>query len=179
MLEGTLVLEHYATKEIKDWLARRRAIGTAEFEDETAVEMRRCGLEARCRVTMRSLGAPEELGEVDVLAWSPRKHKVFVVECKDLLFAKTEAEIAEQLNRFKGEAQDDLHRHLRRMEWFGQHPEVLASATGLPISRMTVADVMVTSRPVPFQFTQELRKKGTNITHIGTLSNSLKRWRIV
>ena len=50
---------------------------------------------------MTELGAPADLGDVDVLAWNS-DGAIQLIECKRLTFARTIAEIANICKRFQG-----------------------------------------------------------------------------
>ena len=63
-----------------------------------------------------------DLGDIDVLAWDG-SGRAYMVECKNLRFAMTVGEIVDQLNRFRGEANDELGEHLKRYQWLGQNPD--------------------------------------------------------
>ncbi|WP_409281197.1 zinc chelation protein SecC [Pseudomonas defluvii] len=66
-----------------------------------------------------------DYGDVDVLAWSPTKGRVLIIECKDLQFKKTYGEIAEQLSDFRGleidGKRDLLRKHLDRVDVLQKH----------------------------------------------------------
>ena len=64
---------------------------------------------------MTELGASSELGDIDVLAWN-RTGNVLLIECKRLKLARTVAEIAEICRRFRGEANDELDKQMRRFK---------------------------------------------------------------
>jgi len=59
-------------------------------------------------------------GDIDVLAWHHAKRRILVIECKDLIFAKTHGEITRQIQEFRGfdvEGQPDrLKKHLNRFK---------------------------------------------------------------
>ena len=82
----------------------------------SVAEMLREGMEAPNEVQMTELGAPSELGDIDVLAWKPTG-EVLLIECKRLQLARTVAEIAEICRRFRGEAKDELDKHVQRVNW--------------------------------------------------------------
>jgi hypothetical protein len=93
-------------------------------------------------------------GDIDVLAW--KNGRVLLIECKDLLFAKTPGEMAEQLSDFRGELKpdgkpDDLLRHLRRIDLISNNLPQLANHLRLP-EGLTVEGHLVFKNPVPMQF---------------------------
>ncbi|WP_404936839.1 hypothetical protein P7C00_16185 [Pseudomonas sp. JDS08PS003] len=66
-----------------------------------------------------------DYGDVDVLAWSPTKGRVLIIECKDLQLKKTYGEITEQLSDFRGleidGKRDFLRKHLDRVDVLQKH----------------------------------------------------------
>ena len=55
---------------------------------------------------MSTLGAPQKLGDIDVMALSSEGCLV-CIECKNLQMAKTISEVADVCNRFKGHGKKD------------------------------------------------------------------------
>ena len=71
-----------------------------------------------------------------MLAWHP-SGVVTLLECKNLQFAKTSSEIAKQLNKFRGRADekgrpDLLGKHLKRMELAQENAAAFQSHLELP-----------------------------------------------
>ena len=103
---------------------------------------------------MRQLGAPNELGEIDVIAFDSKTSVVWVIECKNLREARTIKEIAEQLGKCTGRADvrgDIVYKHIRRMEWLKSNIGALAKLlkmTGI----VPLKDRIVSSRIVPMRF---------------------------
>jgi hypothetical protein len=176
--EGSFNPEHCRSIKMRQWLGKAQREESEAFEDTVADAFRKRGLEARVRVSMTSLGAPPERGEIDVLAWSSARRRVLIVECKDLMTAKMEAEVAEQLNRFRGEAGDELGAHMLRMHWLRDHRSALSQLTGLT-EPIRMADLLVTSRPVPLQYTDRLPSGAPPIYNFGAIDEALERTRMV
>lgn len=103
---------------------------------------------------MTELGAParDAMGDVDVLAW--RDNVACICECKELLFARTIGEVADQLVRFRGKAGDDLDKHLRRVSFLERHTAELSRITG--IGSVRIVPLLVTSKLVPMQFVRDI-----------------------
>jgi hypothetical protein len=129
-----------------------------EFASSVAELLREEGWEARNEVQMTELGAPKELGDIDVLAWKPTG-EVLIIECKRLQFARTVAEIAEICRRFRGQAKDDLDKHVQRVKWVMENPLTLERIVGfrpdhdrIDAKLVTNTDVIMmylTSLPIP------------------------------
>ena len=72
------------------------------FANSVAGLLRKEGWGARNEVQMTELGAPPELGDIDVLAWKMNGEVLAIIECKRLQLARTVAEIAEFAVASKG-----------------------------------------------------------------------------
>ena len=109
---------------------------------------------------MSTIGAPKHagLGDIDVLAWNSAGY-VYVVECKRLLTALTPREVIQRLEDFRSsrEEKDSLGRHLRRIDWLRENPAAVAKVTALPIPKIRLVPLLVTSDIVPMQFFAEMK----------------------
>lgn len=121
------------------------------FEIRLAESMRAAGFKAEVRVLMSKLGAPQELGDIDVLAWRAQPQtEIIAIEGKAMRNARSTAEILNQLDEFRGEARDLLAKHQDRMRWLVANGAALAKFTGLP--DFTLTGFIGTSHRVPMQF---------------------------
>jgi hypothetical protein len=127
-----------------------------DFSDTVARWFREQGWRARSCVNMTEFGAPMQMGDVDVLAWHPTDGRVFIIECKRLQFARTIGEIGEQLRKFKGEARDELAKHLARSQWLLGHPDCVRQCIHLTHQDLVMVPFMVTNTIVPMQFVDGL-----------------------
>ena len=127
------------------------------FEDEVVSELKANGWEARARVQMTELGASQELGDVDVLAWRP-DGRVLILECKRLQPARTVGEVAEALQKFAGEEKDKLARHLRRLSWLQGSPSLIPRALRLGKDSVisSVQGRLITNTDVPMMYVKDL-----------------------
>jgi hypothetical protein len=135
------------------WGSIRQKLGT-EFEDNVAQALRGNGWSAR-RVRMTEIGAPELLGDIDVLAWNANG-EVLIGECKHIMAAKTVAEIADICRRFRGEAKDELDRHIQRTKWIRANPVSLAGIAKFVPSIGDIDDRLITSVQVPIMYLDSL-----------------------
>lgn len=126
------------------------------FEETVADELRGGGWEARVSVQMKSIGAPPELGDVDVIAWHPSDRRLLLIECKRLQTARGIGEIVERLNQFRGDTQDRLGRHLRRCEWIEAHLSAVLKQLSMRHLPTVVTPILVTNVEVPMQFERGL-----------------------
>lgn len=124
------------------------------FVQKTAEVMQRAGFETKVELAMEKLGAPRKLGDIDVLAWrkSP-KLEVWALECKALRKAQSAEEILDQLDDFRGDADDRRDRHQQRLQWLRANPDALARFIGF--SGAQLDGRILTSHQVPMQFLPE------------------------
>ena len=126
-----------------------------EFTTAVAEHLSTHGWRTRSEVPMTQIGASSELGDVDVLAWKPGGD-ILIVECKRLRLARTVAEISEICRRFRGEAKDELSKHLRRTDWIETNPTSLNSITGLTVDPDRIDHRLVTNVQVPMRYLTKL-----------------------
>lgn len=103
---------------------------------------------------MEGLGAIDPLrgyGDIDVLAWKSGCTDVYVVECKNFMFASTIGEVADEISSFAGEEGDYLWKHLRRVNWLSSNQGAIRRLTGVVSASITMRPVLVTSQPSPLE----------------------------
>lgn len=151
---GAFETEYFDTPRMKQYAGAVNARRGLEFNQAVADLFIKAAWTVRSEVAMTELEAPEDQakGDVDVLAWNG--DVVCVCECKELLFARTVSEVADQLKRFRGNAGDDLDKHLRRARFIESHPDKIRRVTG--IERPRVISLLITSKVVPMQFTKSV-----------------------
>lgn len=148
--------------------AMRQYIGTVNdekghaFTESVSDQFREKGWQTRTEVPMTELGAPAELGDVDVLAWKP-SGEIQIVECKRLQLARTIAEIAEICRRFRGEAKDQLDKHVRRVNWLRKNATGLQRIVGFLPDTANIGDRLVTNTHVPMTYMAELPIEASKI----------------
>lgn len=142
--------------------AMRQYIGTINHEKGHAfarlvsARLREKGWQTRVEVQMTELGAPAELGDVDVLAWRKLGGEIKIVECKRLQLARTVAEVADICRRFRGEARDELDKHLQRINWIRSNPAGLRHIVGFVPNPAHIDDRLVTNMQVPMTYLTSL-----------------------
>ena len=104
---------------------------------------------------MTELGSSADLGDVDVLAWNSAGI-VQIIECKRLRIARTVAEIAEICRRFRGEAQDELGKHTKIVDWIKNNPAKLQPIVGCSLGNIRIHDRLVTNTIIPIQYLDSL-----------------------
>lgn len=102
-------------------------------------------------------------GDIDVLAWDEVSGRVLAIECKDLLFAKTYGEIANQLSEFRGIGKKDrLKKHLDRIELLNKNLSIVEKYLGLEKIK-SIEIVLVFSNVVPIAYMKNEVLQSINI----------------
>jgi hypothetical protein len=143
--------EFFTTKEMRAYIGTVNEERGRAFTESIADMLRKRGWEARSEVQMTELGASAELGDIDVIGWKSTG-EILLIECKRLQLARTIAEIAEVCRRFKGEAKDDLDKHLRRIAWVNQHTSNLERIVGFNPDKDHLDARLVTNVDVPMRY---------------------------
>ncbi|BCM18709.1 hypothetical protein MJ8_24810 [Mesorhizobium sp. J8] len=157
---GQYDLSSIATKEMRSWRDHIVAKEAAEFEERVVARLKELGWQAKrgakfSHVLGRKLS--EDPGDIDVLAWHS-DGRVMLLECKDLQFAKTSSEIAKQLYKFRGKADekgrpDLLGKHLKRMEL--AQGNAVAFQSHLKLRDVRMGGALVFAHTVPMSFAAE------------------------
>ncbi|MBJ3950773.1 hypothetical protein JGD13_22890, partial [Salmonella enterica subsp. enterica serovar Kentucky] len=120
--DATLDGSFFNTKAMKKWIGEQRNKSGHRFNQETADKFSSLGWKVEADVKVSKIlkkRTKKDFGDVDVLAWNPSEKIVYLVECKDLEFAKTQGEIAKQIYEFRGVTKSDgkpdrLKKHIDR-----------------------------------------------------------------
>ncbi len=165
----------FGTKEMKCWVGAYRNRVGHEFNDLVRDKLQDCGWYARSEVALSEVigGRSDDAdGDIDVLAWNSEQGRVLVIECKDLLFAKTPGEVARQLGEFRDDYDkkgkpDRLRRHLDRVRVLRNSIEKLSVITGLPA--IDFESLLVFRNEVPMSYTEDVTGKDVSIQYYDTL----------
>ena len=153
--EGHLPQTFFTSAEMKQYIGAVNNEKGHAFAQSVSDQLREEGWKTRIEVQMTELGAPAELGDVDVLAWKPNE-EIQVVECKRLQLARTFGEIAEICRRYRGEAKDELHKHIKRITWIRANPAGLQPIVGFLPNPDRIDDRLVTNTHVPMTYLTSL-----------------------
>ena len=153
--EGHLPQDFFTSSEMKKYVGKVNHENGHTFAQFVANELQKNGWHIRNEVQMTELGASAELGDVDVLAWKPNG-AIQIIECKCLQLARTVAEIAEICRRFRGEAKDELDKHVKRVEWIRANATCLQRIVGFPPDPSNIDDRLVTNVDVPMTYLKSL-----------------------
>ncbi len=153
---GALRPEYFESPQMGRLVGRRVDERGREFTISVSDALRQLGWSTETEVPMARLGAPDELGDIDVLAWRAGSSTVLAVECKRLQPSYGLSGIVDRLVDFAGDATDRLGRHVRRLEWLEAHADWVNHLPHRDVRSVEVTGYLVTNRPVPFQFAAEL-----------------------
>jgi len=126
------------------------------FEALVAEMIRGGSWQALESIPMKRLGAPKQLGDLDVLGVSKDGRRWWVIECKWFGAARTPREIANWLHDFRGRDGDKLDRHLKRLAWICEHRDRVAARLGLAVIPDSIEPKIVTTSPVPLALQKNL-----------------------
>ena len=149
--DGRLSKDSVASEKMRRYIGSINNKLGRDFEKEVAAQFEGNHWNVRRRLRLSVLGAPAELGDIDVLAWKA-DGQVLVIECKHLQFARTVAEIANVCKRFRGEARDELDKHLQRFKWIKENASSLKQVVSFQPKVSQLDDRIVTSVPVPLSY---------------------------
>lgn len=159
---GRLPQDFFTSSEMKEYIGAVNGERGHDFARSVADQLREKGWQARNGVQMTELGGSAELGDVDVLAWKP-SGAIQVIECKRLQLARTVAEVAEICRRFRGEAEDELDKHVQRISWIRANPAGLRRVVGFVPDPARIDDRLVTNTHVPMMYLNSLPIKADKI----------------
>ena len=126
------------SKRMRRWWNLVQDREAKDFEHSVCAELKKMGWSAVPRKKFSEIlgkGLSQDPGDIDVLAWRP-DGRILVLECKNLLFAKTPSEIAKQLSKYRGTEDDKgrpdmLAKHLRRVALAREHVNKFQKYTGV------------------------------------------------
>ena len=172
--DGNIEAKRCHSSEMKKWIGDETNRRGHDFNKTVAKELKALGYKAKADVGISSIVSTQDLdknyGDIDVLAWNTAESKIYLIECKDLYYAKAIKEIAEQLTEFKGKDRngepDRLKRHVQRYDLLSKKPEELSKYCDLQGTEITIIPYVVFSNPVPVLYDQSRAVDHIKLTHI-------------
>lgn len=160
--------EFFATDEMRRYIGHANREHGMAFGEDVGKALEDQGWNVRVEVNMSEFNAPKELGDLDVLAWKD-SGEVLLIECKRLQLAKTVAEVAEICKRFRGEAKDELAKHVERVDWLLEHFDEVKRVTGVDVELTKAEDLLVTNTHVPMMYIEDLPVSASKIGPLNRL----------
>lgn len=146
------------------------------FEQEVREKTRATGWTATDEVLMRTLGAPESLGDLDTVIWREGDKRVYLAECKRLKFSRTPREIASQLLKFSGDkskSDDLLGKHLNRLDWLSENTSKFLKHLGIEERDAELIPLIITNRIVPMQYRESMPLQKERFVFVNRLEQFL------
>ncbi|MXX02696.1 MAG: hypothetical protein F4Z49_02860 [Gemmatimonadetes bacterium] len=153
--EGYLPQEFFSSDTMRSFIGGITDRKGHDFTVTVAEHLSTNGWQTRTEIPMTQIGASSDFGDIDVLAWKPNG-AILIIECKRLRLARTVAEISEICRRFRGEAKDELFKHMRRVNWIETNPSRLNTIIGMPVKPNQIDQRLITNIPVPMRFLSNL-----------------------
>lgn len=153
--EGYLPQEFFSSDSMRSYIGGITDKKGHDFTVTVAEHLSTNGWQTRTEIPMTQIGASSDFGDIDVLAWKPNG-AILIIECKRLRLARTVAEISEICRRFRGEAKDELFKHMRRVNWIETNPSSLNTILGMPVKPNQIDQRLITNVPVPMRFLSNL-----------------------
>jgi hypothetical protein len=163
LMDGTLNERFWRSREAVEFAGHRGNVVGEEFENAVAVRLMEMGLEAWPRVSLSwalNEKVDETLGNVDVLAVSRDRRRVWVIEAKNLKLCRTESEVASRFSEYRGrmianskgrEKPDKMLRHIRRVQYLRQRNAKLCGRLKLD-TPPEVKGLLIVDAPQPMNF---------------------------
>ena len=163
LIDGSLQNQFWTSKEAKSHVGKRAGAAGLAFEDRVAETLRSLGLRAWTRRPLSwalNQKVDDELGDIDVLAVSADRRRVWVIEAKDLRLCRTEAEVAARLSEYRGRAvpdakgrekPDKMRRHIRRVTYLRERRSGLCERLELDAAP-EVHGLVIVDSPQPMNF---------------------------
>lgn len=169
--EGEFNTEFFQSAGMRSYVGSMIEKRGADFTNLVASKLETEGWYVRKEVLMKTVGAPQELGDIDVLAIKDSVMLIF--ECKKLQMAKTISEIADVCNRFRGEEKDELSKHLNRVAWSTENMNTLLQRINYREVVLSIRSALLTSTEMPMKYKKDLPITSGDIISIRELENWL------
>ena len=102
------------------------------------------------------LKAETNLGDVDVMLIDRGSRRLFAIECKHLVIARTPYEIYGEVRKLLEGNPSLVERHVRRHEWLTENVVKLKAAYSLDSERWTIVSLIVTSEQIPTTYVKTI-----------------------
>jgi len=152
--EGEFNTEFFDSAVMRSYVGSMVDKRGADFTDLVASKLESDGWYVRKEVLMTTVGASQELGDIDVLAI--KDGLMLLIECKKLQMAKTISEIADVCNRFRGTEKDELRKHLNRVSWSVDNLDTVLQRLNCREDVLSVRNALLTSTEMPMKYKKDL-----------------------
>jgi hypothetical protein len=163
LMEGILQGRYWVSQEAVKYAGAQANYEGNKFEEAVAEKLRTMGLQAwpRCDLSWAlNEKVDQSLGNIDILAISEDRKRVWIIEAKNLKLCRNEAEVAARLSEYRGrvnldsrgrERPDKLLRHLRRVSYMRERNAALCQRLKLD-SPPEIRGLLIVDSPQPMNF---------------------------
>lgn len=158
--DGELPVGLFDSAEMRSWIGIAANREGEKFEKLVSERLTEMGFKTIIGAQMPRYGGPPELGDVDVLAWQEGDTTAHIIECKNLIFARTIGEFGERLQDFStfappGRKKTAIQKHVNRIDYLRANPAGIAQETKIPVNQLRLNSVLLTDVLVPMQFSKK------------------------
>jgi len=155
-MDGEFIPEFYESDKMRSYVGKMIDKRGADYTNTIKNYFLNNGWLAISEVLMPTLGAPQELGDVDVLVLS-NDGRLIAIECKNLQMAKTISEVADVLNRFKGHGEnDELLKHIKRVKWITENFDLVKERISFKGEITSFEHYLITNTEMPMKYASGL-----------------------
>ncbi len=177
LMNGTLHGEYWTSAEARRYAGGQANLKGHEFEDKVtnAVAMHTSKAIPRVKLSwLLNEKTPDELGEVDVVAVSCDKTRVWIIEAKNLSMCRSESEAAARVSEYLGRktlnrkgkmVPDKMLRHITRVQYLRERRDKLVARLMLP-DIPEVHGLLVVDSPQPMNFLAHKSLSDSESTHL-------------
>lgn len=163
LVNGFLNDRFWESMEARQYAGAQGKAAGDQFEDTLVGKLRNLELKVipRCKLSaVLNQKVPDDLGDIDALAVSTDRKRVWAIEAKNLRLCRTEAETVARMTQYRGtmitdhrgrQRPDKMLRHIRRVQYLRQHRERLCERLELP-EPPEVYGLLVVEAPQPMNF---------------------------
>ena len=83
-------------------------------------------------------------------------------------------DVVDRLDEFRGERDDKLGKHLRRLNWLKSNPAAVSALSGIPVTAIQFRGLLVTNDLVPMKFFSGSLISQQDVVALNQLANLLK-----
>ena len=159
--EGNFPADFFKSNQMKSFYGEINKEKGDQFNKEVANKLRKLSWSVKLNLQMSQLGASSTLGDIDILAW--KSDQIKIIESKRLQPVRNINEIVNSLNRFKGENNDLLTKHVNRVNWIKNNLNSISSIVEFTPNLDCVGENIVTNILIPSQYVDFLSTHSKSI----------------
>ncbi len=154
LIQANLNDEHYPN--LKEFFGKVKNKRGRKFEDEVVTHLKNHSSEEwlihgprEDIAPDKKLNAEKNYGDVDIFIFNRERKYAYIIDCKNLLDARTPREIDQELKRLVYSPRSDIFKHLERFKWLSENWEQVISLYGLVDGEWKLVPYMMFRSPIP------------------------------